>query len=303
MDIEQLKNFLAVAQLGSFQRVANRKFISQRTISKQMTNLEEELGVQLFFRGSNKISLTNAGIYFVQQATELLNQLDDSIIKLHNISQQNFQRLRIGYFSPFEGRLLVRHIHSYQDAPANVPIRFHVNEASIEHLIADVTMGLLDCAYVLDYGTHEHLIHAELTSVPIAKGEMVIGLSKRNPLVQKDFLTDKDLTQRPILYYSSESSTYLQTAFLATLKSSNPQCQVQRVGTIEQMQTLVSLDQGMAFYPQSLPLFPNDEIAYRRLKTNGSFNNQRYTIQLVARNDNNINGLTAYRNFLTGRNH
>lgn len=186
MDIEQLKNFLAAAQLGSFQRVADQQFISQRTVSKQMTSLEDELGVQLFFRGPNKITLTNAGTYFVQRATELLNQLDDSIIKLHSISQRNFQHLR--------------------------------------------------------------------------------------------------------------------TAFLATLKSRNPECQVQRVGTIEQMQTLVSLDQAIAFYPQSLPLFPSDEIVYRRLKTNGSFANQHYTVQLVARTDNNVNGLTAYRDFLVRHN-
>lgn len=302
MDIEQLKNFLAVAQLGSFQRVADQQFISQRTVSKQMTSLEDELGVQLFFRGPNKITLTNAGTYFVQRATELLNQLDDSIIKLHSISQRNFQHLRIGYFSPFEGRLLVRHIHAYQDNPANVPIRFHVSEASIEHLIADVTMGMLDCAYILDYGTHEHLVHAELTSTTVADGEMALGLSRRNPCADKDFLTSADLAKRPILYYSNESSTYLQTAFLATLKSRNPECQVQRVGTIEQMQTLVSLDQAMAFYPQSLPLFPSDEIVYRRLKTNGSFANQHYTVQLVARTDNNVNGLTAYRDFLVRHN-
>lgn len=296
MDIEQLKNFLAVAQLGSFQRVADQQFISQRTVSKQMTSLEDELRVQLFFRGPNKITLTNAGTYFVQRATELLNQLDDSI------SQRNFQHLRIGYFSPFEGRLLVRHIHAYQDNPANVPIRFHVSEASIEHLIADVTMGMLDCAYILDYGTHEHLVHAELTSTTVADGEMALGLSRRNPCADKDFLTSADLAQRPIFYYSNESSTYLQTAFLATLKSRNPECRVQRVGTIEQMQTPVSLDQAMAFYPQSLPLFPSDEIIYRRLKTNGSFANQHYTVQLVARTDNNVNGLTAYRDFLVRHN-
>ena len=73
MDTEQLKNYLAVAQLGSFQKVADQKFISQRTVSKQMANLEDELGVQLFFRGPNKVTLTNAGNYFVQRATELLN--------------------------------------------------------------------------------------------------------------------------------------------------------------------------------------------------------------------------------------
>lgn len=186
MEIDQLKNFLAVAQLGSFQKVADQQFISQRTISKQMTNLENELGVKLFFRGSNKISLTNAGIYFSQQANDLINQLNDSIIKLHAITNNNFQNLRIGYFSPFEGYLLVDHIHRYRSNNHDQPIHFHISEANIEHLIADVTLGVLDCAYILDYGTHDHLSNTELKNISLATGEMVVGVSKDHPLASKN---------------------------------------------------------------------------------------------------------------------
>ena len=104
MEIEQLETFLAVSQLGSFQKAADQKFISQRTVSKQMTNLENELGIKLFFRGSNKILLTQAGIYFAQRSNELINQLNDSIGKLHDITNNNLQHLRIGYFSRSEER-------------------------------------------------------------------------------------------------------------------------------------------------------------------------------------------------------
>ncbi|MBB1078365.1 LysR family transcriptional regulator [Limosilactobacillus sp. STM2_1] len=297
MEIEQLKTFLAVAQLGSFQQVAEQKFISQRTVSKQMTNLENELRVKLFFRGSNKISLTNAGIYFSQQANELINQLNDSVVKLHNITNNNLQHLRIGYFSPFEGRLLVTHIRKYRSMMADQPISFHVSEASIEHLIADVTLGILDCAYILDYGTHDHLINTELNSIKVADGKMVLGISKDHPLAAKKSLSATDLIGQTILYYSNESSTYLQSAFLATLPR-NHSYNIQRIGTIEQLQTLVALNQAIAFYPESLPLFSNDWVVFRHLNNSANRASQNYSIQLIYRPDNNINGLHYFRQFL-----
>ena len=297
MEIDQLRNFLAVSQLGSFQKVADQRFISQRTVSKQMTNIENELGVQLFFRTSNKITLTDAGKYFSQKASDLINQLDDSILKLHDITDKNLQTLRIGYFSPFESSLLVQHLRSYQTNQSENPIRFYISEASIEHLIADVTLGILDCAYILDYGTHEHLMNSDLSHDIITQGEMVVGMSEHHPLRQKKILNATDLINQRILYYSNESSTYLQSAFLATLPS-HYQYLVQRVSTIEQMQALVSLGQAIAFYPSNLPLLFDHNIIFRQLKNPANPQAQEYTIRLIYRSDNNINGLQLFRQYL-----
>lgn len=301
MEIDQLRNFLAVSQLGSFQKVADQRFISQRTVSKQMTNLENELGVQLFFRTSNKITLTDAGKYFSQKASDLINQLDDSILKLHDITNKNLQTLRIGYFSPFESSLLVQQIQNYQDNLPENPIRFHISEASIEHLIADVTLGILDCAYILDYGTHEHLVNSDLSHDVITRGEMVVGMSKHHLLREKKVLNATDLLNQRILYYSNESSTYLQSAFLATLPS-HYQYLVQRVSTIEQMQALVSLGQAIAFYPSNLPLLFDHDIIFRRLENPTNPQAQEYTIRLIYRSDNNINGLQLFRHYLMRNN-
>lgn len=293
MEIEQLKMFIAVSQLGSFQKVADQHFISQRTVSKQMTNLENELGVQLFFRASNKITLTEAGKYFAQKANDLVNQLDDSILKLHDITTKNLQTLRVGYFSPFESQLLTDQIHNYQQNKDYPAINFHVSEASLEHLIADVTLGILDCAYVLDYGKDDHLKNTGLKNCLVSTGEMVLGLADNHPLAKYPKITAANLRNQRILYYSNESSTYLQSAFLATLPD-NYQYDVQRVSTIEQMQTLVSLGQAVAFYPAGLLLASNNRIIYRRLTTNS----QQYSIRLIYRADNNVNGLKNFRQFL-----
>ena len=61
MDYKQLQFFLAVCEAQSFRNAAARCYVSQQAISKSLSNLEQELGVQLFVRNQNGVSLTEAG--------------------------------------------------------------------------------------------------------------------------------------------------------------------------------------------------------------------------------------------------
>lgn len=64
------------------------------------------------------------------------------------------------------------------------------------------------------------------------------------------------------------------------------------------MQTLVALGQAVAFYPQNLPLFSQRWVTFRRLETPDNPDSQKYSIRLIYRPDNNINGLNYFREFL-----
>jgi DNA-binding transcriptional LysR family regulator len=71
-----LQYFLAVAKEGNITRAADALHLTQPTLSRQLKELEEELGVVLFDRGNRKISLTDAGVLFQQRAAELVALLD-----------------------------------------------------------------------------------------------------------------------------------------------------------------------------------------------------------------------------------
>ena len=64
MDIRLLEYFLAVAKCGNITRAAERLHVTQPTISRQLTELEEEVGAPLLIRGKRQITLTEAGILF-----------------------------------------------------------------------------------------------------------------------------------------------------------------------------------------------------------------------------------------------
>ena len=76
MDIRLLRYFLAVAREGNITRAAESLHIAQPSLSKQMMELEDELGKQLFIRGKRKITLTEEGSLLRKRAVEIVNLCD-----------------------------------------------------------------------------------------------------------------------------------------------------------------------------------------------------------------------------------
>lgn len=76
MDLRLLEYFLAVARIGNITRAAEQLHVTQPTISRQLTELEEMLGTTLLVRGKRQVTLTEAGVLFQQRAEEMLNLME-----------------------------------------------------------------------------------------------------------------------------------------------------------------------------------------------------------------------------------
>ena len=76
MDLKDLQYFLAVAQAGTITGAAAKLCMAQPPLSRQMKELEEELGTTLFIRGKRHIRLTEEGIFLRQQAEEILSLME-----------------------------------------------------------------------------------------------------------------------------------------------------------------------------------------------------------------------------------
>ncbi|MBA1393725.1 LysR family transcriptional regulator, partial [Lactobacillus sp. XV13L] len=249
MDSEQLKVFLTVVQQGSFGRVAEQRYVTQRAVSRQMARLENEVGVELFDRTSNRISLTEAGKYFAGRAQEYLNNLDATVSELKNISKATGNTLYIGYFSIFDAFIMEREIINYQTKKLEPKIDFFTMEESVEHILTDLALNKLDCAYINHYGSYDIPQAAQYEFVPVYSNEMVMGISRQNVLSQKKYLTEKDLDGQTLFYYSSENSDFMRKTFTATLHKSMNNYQIERVSSIEQLMTSTALNQGIAYIP------------------------------------------------------
>ena len=78
MELRHLRYFAAVAAHGSFSRAAHNLHLTQPALSRQVKDLEDELGVPLLVRGTNAITLTEAGEIFYEEARDLLARADQA---------------------------------------------------------------------------------------------------------------------------------------------------------------------------------------------------------------------------------
>lgn len=96
MELRHLRYFVAVAEQQSFTRAAEKLFIAQPPLSRQIQQLEEELGVQLFERGARPLKLTEAGQFFYGHAQQLLAKAADLKSMTQRISHIE-HNLAVGY--------------------------------------------------------------------------------------------------------------------------------------------------------------------------------------------------------------
>ncbi len=123
MNLNQLKYFLVVAEIGSFTRAAERLFITQPSLSVGIQKLEEDLGVSLFERGKKQILLTPAGKYFFKKAKNILNEIELVKNELrHNSDSNSASTLRIGILDTLPAVSLANVINNFGKIYPNIVI-------------------------------------------------------------------------------------------------------------------------------------------------------------------------------------
>lgn len=142
MELRHLTYFLAVAEELNFTKAAEKLCISQPPLSRQIKELEDELGLRLFDRNNKKVSLTEAGKYFEQEIKELFLNLERITLKAQKIAQHKSGDFCIGYTSSTFSKLiskLIQHLSTLYPFVA-----FKLFEVSTLKQIADLEQGKLD---------------------------------------------------------------------------------------------------------------------------------------------------------------
>ncbi|MDJ1471383.1 LysR substrate-binding domain-containing protein [Cytophagaceae bacterium DM2B3-1] len=97
MEIRQLKYFLTLAEELHFKKASEKLFIVQPALTKQIQDLEKELGVQLFERNKRKVKLTIAGEFFRNEIIQVLEKLEEAKNKVRLVEEGQKGEIRIGY--------------------------------------------------------------------------------------------------------------------------------------------------------------------------------------------------------------
>jgi len=142
MEIRHLKYFMAVAEELNFTRAAAKLFIAQPPLSRQIKELETELGARLFNRNNKRVELTDAGKYFRKEVEQLLQQLEKVKLTTYKIATSTSGEFRIGYISStFSGVIAALLEHLTQLYPY---VNFKLFEMPTIQQIKALEIGNLD---------------------------------------------------------------------------------------------------------------------------------------------------------------
>ncbi|HUB88004.1 MAG TPA: LysR family transcriptional regulator, partial [Verrucomicrobiae bacterium] len=97
MELRHLRYFIAAAEEENVSRAALKLHVSQPGISRQIKDLEEEIGFQLFERSAKSLKLTDAGKTFLAEAKTILQRADDAVKKAKAVAENAGGELHVGY--------------------------------------------------------------------------------------------------------------------------------------------------------------------------------------------------------------
>src|SRR5947208_4910845 len=126
VELRHLRYFVAVAEAENVLRAATQKLhVSQPAVSRQIRDLEDELGVQLFERTGKAVKLTDAGFLFLKEARAILERTDEAVRNVRDFAQAGETELHVGYSLTPSGHILSATIRAFQKAMPNVHVKLH----------------------------------------------------------------------------------------------------------------------------------------------------------------------------------
>ena len=141
MDIKILKYFIAVAEEKTISKAAQKLYISQPALSKQLKELENELDLQLFERGSRNIKLTEDGAFLLTQANEIVELMDKTLNNLNKNKEVNGE-IYIGSGETTGVETIIPTINRVLTDYKNVTFDFYSGNAN--EIMEKIEKGVLD---------------------------------------------------------------------------------------------------------------------------------------------------------------
>ena len=193
MELRILRYFLAVAREQNITKAAESLHITQPTLSKQLMDLEDELGKKLFVRGSRKITLTEEGEFLRQRAQEIVSLAEKTQAALSSEGKDVAGDLYIGCGETEGMRILVR---AMKELSAAYPqIRYHLYSGNDEDVSLRLNQGLVDFGLFVGETDLEKYDYIKLPYADI----WGLLLRKDHPLAARSSIAPHDLEGIPLL--------------------------------------------------------------------------------------------------------
>ena len=248
MELRHLRYFVAVAEEENVTRAALKLHISQPALSRQVRELEDELGFLLLQRGANSLRLTEGGRVFLAEARAVLLRAEAAVTSARAAANGRQEELHLGYAPSLTARILPPALRAFQAAQPGVRVVWH--DQSTEEMLTGLREGQLHLAFLVrpTRGMLRGLRFEELARDPLR-----LASAPDHPFARKRFVTLAEAVREPIIAYSRkqypEYHELLTNLFAA---SKNKPRIVEEHDSVTSLIAAVEAGNGVALAPESL---------------------------------------------------
>jgi DNA-binding transcriptional LysR family regulator len=266
MDLRQLRYFVTVAGERNFTRAAEKLNIAQPPLSRQIQQLEEELGVPLFERRSRPLHLTEAGQFLYEHALEVLERVEVIKTMIRRLGPLQGGRFSIGFAGSTLYGALPDLVRRFRAAFPGVEVVLH--ELSTLQQIAALKEGAID----VGFGRLRRLEDPAIKREILREEPLVVALPVGHPLL--DRLTPlrlEDLAQEPLVLYPREPRPSYADQVLGIYQTCGVEPgAVHEVSGLQTALGLVAAGVGLCLVPACVQHLRRDDVLYRGLDEPGA---------------------------------
>lgn len=193
MEIRVLRYFLAIAREGSITNAANFLHVTQPTLSRQIRDLEEELGQKLFIRGSHSMTLTPEGMILRKRAEEIISMVDKTEAEFNSMENMVSGDIYIGSGETDVIKLVAQ--IAYELRVSYPGIHYHLYSGNSEDVTERLDKGLLDFGILIqpaDISKYDYI------NLP-ARDTWGVIMRRDSPLAEKEVIRKEDLLGVPLI--------------------------------------------------------------------------------------------------------
>lgn len=198
MEFRVLQYFLAIAREETISQAAESLHITQPTLSRQMKELEEQLGKQLFIRGNRKINLTEEGILLRQRAEEIISLVEKTESEIMHSDTTISGDIYIGSGETEGMRILAKVIDTcHKEYPK---IKFHLYSGNSQDVVEKIENGLIDFGVLIEPAD---ISKYDFIKIPV-KDKWGVLMRKDSPIASLKSITADTLKKLPLICSSQE---------------------------------------------------------------------------------------------------
>lgn len=240
----QVQCFLTVAECLSFTEAASQLFVAQSSLSRNISNLEDELSLQLFVRTKKYVRLTPAGAVLFDEFSRLKLQYDTALDRARQ-AQANLEGiLRIGIIENQRSEhFLPRSISALRQSLPNLKIDLH--RANFRELREALSRNEIDISVTVDFDVDAYQDQNVVTQ-PFFTSQGRCVISKYHPLAGKEVIEIEDLKDEPLIAISPEVSQggYEHILALCRMHGFTPP-QIHRASSVDNL--ILMVESGIGF--------------------------------------------------------